>query len=146
MPYRTCPVPAAQHGHAPGQLKCAWPVPAALVRHGHVRCLGVSHCKVWQFVKAPGIAERPGLSRFEFLQAYYTVPRRDLDCKHVVMLASEGLGLTVWNPLANRQVQAVSQLDQRTVQAYFFAIYAKLESAMGASERVCGMRWLWVTR
>ena len=76
-------------------MKCAWPVPAALVRHGHVRCLGVPYWTVWQVVKAPGIVERPGLSRFESLQAFYTVPRRDSECKHVAMLANEGLGLTV---------------------------------------------------
>ena len=52
------------------------------MRHGHVRYVGVSYWAVWQIVKALCIAERPGLSRFESLQAYYTVAGRDLERKH----------------------------------------------------------------
>jgi aryl-alcohol dehydrogenase-like predicted oxidoreductase len=71
-----------------------------LVRHGHVRYVGVSNWAAWQIVKALGIAERLGLARFESLQAYYTVAGRDLEREIVPMLASEGLGLMVWSPLA----------------------------------------------
>jgi aryl-alcohol dehydrogenase-like predicted oxidoreductase len=71
-----------------------------LVRHGHVRYVGVSNWAAWQIVKALGIAERLGLSRFESLQAYYTVAGRDLEREIVPMLRSEGLGLMVWSPLA----------------------------------------------
>ncbi len=71
-----------------------------LVRHGHVRYVGVSNWAAWQVVKALGIAERLGLTRFESLQAYYTVAGRDLERELVPMLRSEGLGLLVWSPLA----------------------------------------------
>ena len=71
-----------------------------LVRHGHVRYVGVSNWAAWQIVKALGIAERLGLSRFESLQAYYTLAGRDLEREIVPMLESEGLGLMVWSPLA----------------------------------------------
>ena len=71
-----------------------------LVRHGHVRYVGVSNWAAWQIVKALGIAERLGLSRFESLQAYYTVAGRDLERELIPMLRSEGLGLMVWSPLA----------------------------------------------
>ncbi|WP_427914562.1 aldo/keto reductase [Ramlibacter sp. MMS24-I3-19] len=71
-----------------------------LVRHGHVRYVGVSNWAAWQIVKALGIAERLGLARFESLQAYYTVAGRDLEREIVPMLRSEGLGLMVWSPLA----------------------------------------------
>jgi aryl-alcohol dehydrogenase-like predicted oxidoreductase len=71
-----------------------------LVRHGHVRYVGVSNWAAWQIVKALGIAERLGLSRFESLQAYYTVAGRDLERELIPMLASEGVGLMVWSPLA----------------------------------------------
>jgi aryl-alcohol dehydrogenase-like predicted oxidoreductase len=71
-----------------------------LVRQGHVRYVGVSNWAAWQIVKALGIAERLGLSRFESLQAYYTVAGRDLERELVPMLRSEGLGLMVWSPLA----------------------------------------------
>jgi aryl-alcohol dehydrogenase-like predicted oxidoreductase len=71
-----------------------------LVRHGHVRYVGVSNWAAWQIAKALGIAERIGAARFESLQAYYTVAGRDLEREIVPMLQSEGLGLMVWSPLA----------------------------------------------
>lgn len=71
-----------------------------LVRHGHVRYVGVSNWAAWQIVKALGIAERLGLARFESLQAYYTVAGRDLERELIPMLHSEGIGLMVWSPLA----------------------------------------------
>ena len=71
-----------------------------LVRHGHVRYVGVSNWAAWQIVKTLGIAERLGLSRFESLQAYYSVAGRDLERELIPMLRSEGVGLMVWSPLA----------------------------------------------
>ncbi|MDB5874754.1 MAG: aldo/keto reductase [Ramlibacter sp.] len=71
-----------------------------LVRDGQVRYVGVSNWAAWQIVKALGIAERLGLSRFESLQAYYTVAGRDLERELIPMLRSEGVGLMVWSPLA----------------------------------------------
>lgn len=71
-----------------------------LVRHGHVRYVGVSNWAAWQIAKALGISERLGLARFESLQAYYTVAGRDLERELIPMLASEGVGLMVWSPLA----------------------------------------------
>ena len=71
-----------------------------MVRHGHVRYAGISNWSAWQIMKALGIAERLGLSRFESVQAYYTIAGRDLERELVPMLKSEGLGLLVWSPLA----------------------------------------------
>jgi aryl-alcohol dehydrogenase-like predicted oxidoreductase len=71
-----------------------------MVRHGHVRHIGVSNWAAWQIAKALGISERLGLARFESLQAYYSVAGRDLERELIPMLASEGLGLMVWSPLA----------------------------------------------
>ncbi|WP_428394729.1 aldo/keto reductase [Lichenicoccus sp.] len=71
-----------------------------LVRHGHVRHIGVSNWAAWQIMKAQGIAERRGLARFESLQAYYTLAGRDLERDIAPMLLSEQVGLMVWSPLA----------------------------------------------
>jgi aryl-alcohol dehydrogenase-like predicted oxidoreductase len=71
-----------------------------LVRHGHVRYIGVSNWAAWQIAKALGISERLGLARFESLQAHYTVAGRDLERELIPMLRSEGVGLMVWSPLA----------------------------------------------
>ena len=71
-----------------------------IVRSGRARYVGVSNWAAWQIVKAQGIAERRGWARFASLQAYYSVAGRDLEREVVPMLASEGLGLMVWSPLA----------------------------------------------
>ena len=71
-----------------------------LVRQGMVRYVGVSNWAAWKIVKALGISERLGLSRFETLQAYYSIAGRDLERELVPMLTEEKLGLMVWSPLA----------------------------------------------
>jgi aryl-alcohol dehydrogenase-like predicted oxidoreductase len=71
-----------------------------LVRHGHVRYVGVSNWAAWQIMKALGISERLGLARFESLQAYYTLAGRELERELIPLLRSENVGLLVWSPLA----------------------------------------------
>ncbi|UIJ45360.1 aldo/keto reductase [Sphingomonas cannabina] len=71
-----------------------------LVRAGDVRYVGVSNWAAWQIAKALGISERRDLARFQSVQAYYTLAGRDLEREIGPMVASEGLGLMVWSPLA----------------------------------------------
>jgi aryl-alcohol dehydrogenase-like predicted oxidoreductase len=71
-----------------------------LVRQGAIRYYGFSNWAAWQVAKAVGIAERRGLVRPVSLQAYYTIAGRDLEREIVPMMASEGVGLMVWSPLA----------------------------------------------
>jgi aryl-alcohol dehydrogenase-like predicted oxidoreductase len=71
-----------------------------LVRHGHVRYIGLSNWAAWQVAKAVGITERLHLAPVVSLQAYYTLAGRDLEREVVPMLRSEGVGLMVWSPLA----------------------------------------------
>ncbi|PJN95059.1 aldo/keto reductase [Amaricoccus sp. HAR-UPW-R2A-40] len=71
-----------------------------LVKHGHVRYVGLSNWAAWQIVKAVGIAEARKLAPILSLQAYYTLVGRDLEREVVPMLRAEGLGLMVWSPLA----------------------------------------------
>ncbi|POR55011.1 aryl-alcohol dehydrogenase-like predicted oxidoreductase [Paraburkholderia eburnea] len=84
-----------------------------LVQQGHVRYVGVSNWAAWQIVKALGIAHHHGLARFESLQAYYTIAGRDLEREIVPMLASEGLGLMVWSPLAGGLLSGKYGRDQQ---------------------------------
>lgn len=71
-----------------------------LVRHGHVRYLGLSNWAAWQVVKAVGITEARRLAPIVSLQAYYTLASRDLERDIAPMLQSENIGLMVWSPLA----------------------------------------------
>jgi aryl-alcohol dehydrogenase-like predicted oxidoreductase len=71
-----------------------------LTRQGMVRYVGVSNWAAWKIAKALGISEAKGYSRFETLQAYYSIAGRDLERELIPMLRSEQLGLMVWSPLA----------------------------------------------
>ncbi|MEL5877221.1 aldo/keto reductase [Cereibacter sphaeroides] len=71
-----------------------------LVRHGHVRYIGLSNWAAWQVMKAVGIAEARRLAPILSLQAYYTLAGRDLEREVVSMLKDTGMGLMVWSPLA----------------------------------------------
>ncbi len=71
-----------------------------LVSQGLVRYIGVSNWAAWKIAKATTLSEAKGYARFETLQAYYTIAGRDLERDLVPMIASEGLGLMVWSPLA----------------------------------------------
>ncbi|ADO67882.1 aldo/keto reductase [Stigmatella aurantiaca] len=71
-----------------------------LVRQGKVRYLGASNLAAWQLMKALGISEHRGLSRFESLQAYYSIAGRDLEREVVPLMKDQQVGLMVWSPLA----------------------------------------------
>src|SRR3990170_8004754 len=89
------------HGWDPnGGMEEALRAVEDIVRSGRARYVGVSNWAAWQIAKALGIAERRGWDKFVSLQAFYTVANRELERELVPMLASEGLGLMVWSPLA----------------------------------------------
>jgi aryl-alcohol dehydrogenase-like predicted oxidoreductase len=71
-----------------------------LVKRGLIRYVGLSNWAAWQVAKAVGIAEGRHLARPVSLQAYYTIAGRELEREIVPMMASEGVGLMVWSPLA----------------------------------------------
>ncbi len=71
-----------------------------MVRSGKVRYIGLCNFAAWQIMKGLAISERKGWSRFESVQAYYTVAGRDLEREVIPLLRDQQLGLMVWSPLA----------------------------------------------
>lgn len=71
-----------------------------LTRQGMVRYVGCSNWQAWKIMKAQGVAAHHGWSRFETLQAYYSIAGRDLEREIVPMLTDQKMGLMVWSPLA----------------------------------------------
>ncbi len=71
-----------------------------LVQQGKVRYIGCSNWQAWKLAKALGIAEHRNFSRFETLQAYYSLAGRDLERELVPLIEDAKLGLLVWSPLA----------------------------------------------
>lgn len=71
-----------------------------LVQSGKVRYIGCSNLAAWQLMKALGISELKGYSKFISLQAYYTIAGRDLERELIPLLKDQKVGLMVWSPLA----------------------------------------------
>lgn len=71
-----------------------------VVRSGKVRYLGVSNHAAWQIMKANGIADKNGWTRFVACQHYYTIAGRDLERELVPMMQDQNLALMPWSPLA----------------------------------------------
>ena len=71
-----------------------------LVQQGKVRYIGCSNWHAWRIAKALGICEAKNLTKFDTLQAYYSIAGRDLERELVPLLESERVGLLVWSPLA----------------------------------------------
>ena len=67
-----------------------------LVRAGKVRYVGCSNYAGWQLMKALGVAERRGLSRFVSQQIHYTLQAREAEYELVPVSIDQGLGLLVW--------------------------------------------------
>jgi aryl-alcohol dehydrogenase-like predicted oxidoreductase len=70
------------------------------VRSGKVRYLGVSNHPAWMVMKANGIAEKMGWTKFIALQNFYSIASRDVEREIVPMALSENLALMPWSPLA----------------------------------------------
>ena len=70
-----------------------------LVRSGKVRHVACSNFSAWQVMKGLGISERDRLSRFEAVEAHYSIASRDIERELVPMMQDQQLGLMVWGPL-----------------------------------------------
>ena len=71
-----------------------------LVRSGKVRYIGLCNMAAWQIMKTLAISEKHHWTRFESVQAYYTIAGRDLEREVLPLLQDQQLGLMVWSPLA----------------------------------------------
>ena len=71
-----------------------------MVRSGKVRYVGLCNMAAWHIMKGLAISEKNHWSRFESVQAYYTVAGRDLEREVIPLLQDQRLGLMVWSPLA----------------------------------------------
>jgi aryl-alcohol dehydrogenase-like predicted oxidoreductase len=71
-----------------------------VVRSGKVRYLGISNHPAWMMMKANGLADKMGWSKFVASQNYYTIASRDIEREIVPMAKSENIGIMPWSPLA----------------------------------------------
>ncbi len=71
-----------------------------LTRQGLIRYVGVSNWRAGRIGKALGLSEALHATRFETLQAYYSIAGRDAERELVPLVVEERMGLLVWSPLA----------------------------------------------
>lgn len=71
-----------------------------LTRQGLVRYVGVSNWHAGKIGKALGLSAALNSTRFETLQAYYSIAGRDVERELVPLVIEEEMGLLVWPPLA----------------------------------------------
>lgn len=73
----------------------------AVVRAGKARYIGFSNWSAWRVAAAIELQKANGWARFSHGQMYYSLLGRDIERDTVPMMAHQGLGLTVWSPLAS---------------------------------------------
>ena len=71
-----------------------------LVRQGKVRYIACSNYRAWQLVRALSVSEQHNLARFDCIQSPYNLITRDIETELLPCCAGEGVGVTVYNPLA----------------------------------------------
>lgn len=71
-----------------------------LTRQGKIRYAGCSNYTGWQLMKALMASERHNLTRFVTQQIHYTVEAREAEYELLPISLDQGLGVTVWSPLA----------------------------------------------
>lgn len=71
-----------------------------VVRSGKVRYIGCSNLAAWQVMKANGIADKHGWTKFVSTQNYYSIAGRDLENEIVPMVKDQQMAILPWSPLA----------------------------------------------
>lgn len=71
-----------------------------LVTQGKVRYIACSNLLAWQLTKALWVSEQHHLARFDCIQSPYNLITRDIEYELLPCCESEGVGVTVYNPLA----------------------------------------------
>jgi len=71
-----------------------------LVHQGKVRHIACSNFRAWQLCKALWVSDVHDLVRFDCIQSPYNLLTRDIEYELLPLCASEGVGVSVYNPLA----------------------------------------------
>lgn len=71
-----------------------------LIRQGKIRYAGCSNYTGWQIMKSLMASERHRFQRFVTQQIHYTLEAREAEYELLPLSVDQGLGVTVWSPLA----------------------------------------------
>lgn len=88
-----------------------------LVTAGKVRYIGVSNFKAWQMMKALGLSDAHGWSRFVAAQYQYSLVVRDIEAEFLELCQSEAVGMIPWGPLGGGFLSGKYSREQRPTSA-----------------------------
>ncbi len=88
-----------------------------LVVAGKVRYIGVSNFKAWQMMKALGVSDAHGWSRFVAAQYQYSLVVRDIEAEFLELCQSEAVGIVPWGPLGGGFLSGKYSREQRPTSA-----------------------------
>jgi aryl-alcohol dehydrogenase-like predicted oxidoreductase len=71
-----------------------------MVHQGKARYIACSNFHAWELCKALWVSDQRNLARFDCIQSPYNLLTRDIEYELLPLCASEGVGVTVYNPLA----------------------------------------------
>jgi aryl-alcohol dehydrogenase-like predicted oxidoreductase len=71
-----------------------------LVQQGKVRYIACSNYRAWQLIQSLYVSKQYNLARFDCIQSPYNLITRDIETELLPGCADEGVGVTVYNPLA----------------------------------------------
>lgn len=86
-----------------------------LVQQGKVRYLGASSTAAWRFMRALGVSDLLGSSRFVAMQNHYNLLYREEEREMIPLCEEEGVAVVPWSPLA-RGVLAKGALPDESEQ------------------------------
>ena len=84
-----------------------------LVRAGKVLYVGASNFRAYRLMKALGLSDRHGWSRFVSFQPQYNLLIRTIEREHFALAREEGVALITWSPLASGMLTGKITRDQK---------------------------------
>jgi aryl-alcohol dehydrogenase-like predicted oxidoreductase len=85
----------------------------SLIRSGKVRYIGCSNYSGWHLMKALTVSDQKQLPRFITQQIHYTLEAREAEYELLPVSVDQGLGVTVWSPLAAGLLSGAFGRDRR---------------------------------
>ena len=86
-----------------------------VVKAGKARYIGASAMFAWQFMKALGVAERRGWTKFVSMQNHYNLIYREEEREMIPLCRSEGIAVIPYSPLAGGRL--TRRPDEKTLRS-----------------------------
>lgn len=125
-----------------------------LVRSGKVRYLGACSMAAYRFMRALGLADARGWSRFVSMQNHYNLVYREEEREMLPLCRDEGVGVIPWSPLARGLLARSSptareasdglaaQLYDHPADGAVVAANARVAGERGVSPAETALAWL----